>query len=85
MFSRSTIRLSYISRGLSWKKIGLTCLALGLVLIIGIGFEVVLRSPFDTRRSMSSSRRSMPIFLVGSGNLTGGGLFTEHGNRTDSL
>jgi hypothetical protein len=30
------------------KKIGLRCLALGLVLIIGIGFEVVLRSPFDT-------------------------------------
>jgi hypothetical protein len=30
------------------KKIGLRCLALGLVLIIGIGFEVVLRSRFDT-------------------------------------
>jgi hypothetical protein len=30
------------------KKIGLRCLALGLVLIIGIGLEAVLRSPFDT-------------------------------------
>lgn len=30
------------------KNIWLRCLALGLVLIIGIGFEVILRSPFDT-------------------------------------
>lgn len=30
------------------KKIGLRCLAFSLVLIIGIGFEGVLRSPFDT-------------------------------------
>ena len=30
------------------KKIGLTCLAFSLVVIIGIGFEVVLRSRFDT-------------------------------------
>jgi hypothetical protein len=30
------------------KKIGLTCLALSLVVVIGIGFEVVLRSRFGT-------------------------------------
>ena len=30
------------------KKIGLRCLAFGSLVIIGIGFEVVLRSRFDT-------------------------------------